>query len=290
MEIVQKYNWCASELMTSSTKIMKLNLTFASDTELQSELGSYEHIDPVKSKDFLVYFEHFVSIFDKLEGGDMLLAKVELDPEMSNKKQLIHQADVSAITALDIDFNSPDPDFDALKAPAKVKKPPPPTGSAKPIRQMQMLATEIKFSAASHFQTCNNDNVVHDTDDDNPHEVVQVIDDDDLGNEDVCANNVGNTGMNVIETDALDLLIFREICPVFENDIDDEDSIPALAVHDHDGDTIGNGDDVPDLLCCHTHKSSTLICSPVPVPVPVLVPVSSSVPVLLLFASVPSSA
>ena len=131
---------------------------------------------------------------------------------------------------------------------------------------MQMLAPEIKFSAASHSQICNNDNVAHETDDDNPHEhdhVVQVIDGDDLGNEDVCENNVCDAGMNVIETDDLDLFLHCEICPVFQNDIDDEDSIPALAVYDHDddtgancsddGDTIGNNDDVLDLPC-HTHN------------------------------------
>lgn len=39
--------------------------------------------------------------------------------------------------------------------------------------------------------------------------------------------------MNVIEIDNLDLLLHHDIHPIFENDIDNDDSIPALEVCDH---------------------------------------------------------
>lgn len=81
MEIIQKYNWC-------------------------------EHIDPFKSKFFLEYYKHIVSTCAKLEGGDMLLVNVTLDPEASNKNQLMYQSDVPVITASDSDFDAPFPSRD----------------------------------------------------------------------------------------------------------------------------------------------------------------------------------
>ena len=262
MEMMEMYNWCCSEPMTNSTKIMKLNLAFASDTELQCELATYECIDPVNSNNFLEYYKHIVSTCAKLEAEDIVLTKVKLDPETSNKKQLIHQADLSEITAPDVDFDAPDPTFIAPFPSCDV--------DGGDTLNFSDFSVTLNFSDDINNVTTNetdDDNPYdHENDDDDPHN--HETDDDHLGNEDVCEYNVCDTGMSVIETDDSDLFLCQEICPTFENDIDNENSIPVLTVCDHDvdtgancgddtgdncggdGDIVGNGDDVPDLLCC----------------------------------------
>ena len=92
--------------MTITTKIMKINIAFVADTKLHGDLCSYEHINPVKSKDFLECFKHIVSTCGQFDGRDMLLVRVKLGLKESKKKQLINQADVTIDAA-------PDPDFDA---------------------------------------------------------------------------------------------------------------------------------------------------------------------------------
>jgi len=116
MKTMTKQDQCAPRPYTSATKIMKLDLAFASDPELRAELGRFRRMFPTKGQNFLEVFKHIHNASVQLDGGKVLEQQLKLGSASSVKSHLInqadidvHQTDISDFYETDSDQDDPDP-------------------------------------------------------------------------------------------------------------------------------------------------------------------------------------